>query len=37
MNSHTTYLVPCYHYYDCFFAHLLILQYPDGHHQNLDQ
>ena len=24
----------CYHYYGVFFAHLLILQYPD-HHQNL--
>ena len=24
----------CYHYYGGFFAHLLILQYPD-HHQNL--
>ena len=24
----------CYHYYSVFFAHLLILQYPD-HHQNL--
>ena len=24
----------CYHYYGIFFAHLLILQYPD-HHQNL--
>ena len=24
----------CYHYYVVFFAHLLILQYPD-HHQNL--
>ena len=24
----------CYHYYDVYFAHLLILQYPD-HHQNL--
>ena len=25
----------CHHYYGVFFAHLLILEYPDHHHQNL--